>query len=168
MYRNDGGNFTEVLLPDSILAQVSLPSFDWGDFDNDGDTDLLLTGQIGILATRITSILRNEGDFNFTALNSELVPVRTGDAKWADYDKDGDLDLAICGTDTTNGFGVYLTRIYQNNLNTPNSAPTKPQLNGFSINGSDVILHWLPAGDDHTPASALTYNLRMRYPAREI
>ena len=81
MYRNDSGNFIEVTLSDSVLAQVGLPSFDWGDYDNDGDVDLLLTGQIGILATRITSVLRNEGNFEFTALNDELVPVRTGDAK---------------------------------------------------------------------------------------
>ena len=56
MYRNDSGNFIEVTLSDSVLAQVGLPSFDWGDYDNDGDVDLLLTGQIGILATRITSV----------------------------------------------------------------------------------------------------------------
>ena len=161
MYRNDSGNFVEVTLPDSVLAQVGLPSFDWGDYDNDGDVDLLLTGQIGILATRITSILRNEGNFEFTALNDELVPVRTGDAKWADYDNDGDLDVAICGTDTSNTFGIYITRIYNNNLNVSNNAPSQPQITSAVVNNSDVTLNWLPAMDDHTPQSSLTYNIRI-------
>ena len=161
LYRNDAGNFVEIPLPDSILAQVSLPSFDWGDYDNDGDVDLLLTGQIGILAARITSILRNEGNFEFTALNNELVPVRTGDAKWADYDNDGDLDIAICGTDTSNTFGEYITRIYKNNLNVSNNAPDKPIISSAFVNGSDVILEWIASSDDHTPQSSLTYNLRI-------
>ncbi len=161
MYKNDSGNFVEVTPPDSVLAQVGLPSFDWGDFDNDGDVDLLLTGQIGILATRITSILRNEGNFEFTALNDELVPVRTGDAKWADYDNDGDLDVAICGTDTSNTFGMYITRIYTNNLNVLNNAPSQPQITSAVVNTSDVTLNWLPAMDDHTPQSSLTYNVRI-------
>ncbi|MBT8378789.1 MAG: T9SS type A sorting domain-containing protein [Ignavibacteria bacterium] len=161
LYRNDAGSFVEIPLPDSVLAQVSLPSFDWGDYDNDGDVDLLLSGQIGILATRITSILRNEGNFEFTALNDELVPVRTGDAKWADYDNDGDLDIAICGTDTSNTFGEYITRIYKNNLNVPNNAPTKPIISNAFVNGSDVLCEWIVSSDDHTPQSSLTYNLRI-------
>jgi len=161
MYKNDSGNFIEVILPDSVLAQVGLPSFDWGDFDNDGDVDLLITGQIGLLATRITSILRNEGNFEFTSLNDQLVPVRTGDAKWADYDNDGDLDVAICGTDTSNTFGMYLTRIYNNNLNIPNNAPSKPQITSAVVNNSDVTLNWLPSMDDYTPQSSLTYNIRI-------
>jgi hypothetical protein len=161
LYRNDSGSFVEIPLPDSVLAQVSLPSFDWGDYDNDGDVDLLLSGQIGILATRITSILRNEGNFEFTALNDELVPVRTGDAKWADYDNDGDLDVAICGTDTSNTFGEYITRIYENNLNVPNNSPAKPHISNVIVSGSDVMLEWIASSDDHTPQNSLTYNLRI-------
>ena len=41
LYRNDAGVFTEV--PET-LPGVHYPTLDWGDFDNDGFSDLLLTG----------------------------------------------------------------------------------------------------------------------------
>jgi len=158
MYRNDGGVFSEVSIPEAILPAVGLPSFDWSDFDNDGDLDLLLTGQQGILATRTTYILRNEGGFNFTALDNEIIAVRTGDAKWADMDNDGDADIAISGTDSS---GTYLTRIYRNELNVANAPPSIPQGLSANVNVADVSLIWNASNDDHTPQTGIAYSLRI-------
>ncbi len=41
IYRNDGGTFTDI---GAGLAGVVLSSVAWGDYDNDGDLDILLTG----------------------------------------------------------------------------------------------------------------------------
>lgn len=161
MYRNNGGIFSPIEFAGDTLPDLGLPSFDWGDFDNDGDLDLLTTGQIGILATRYSAIFQNDGNDTFTALTQDIVSVRTGDATWGDYDNDGDLDILICGTDTTDGFGEYVTKIYRNELNAANAAPTAPAGLSASIRGSQVVLSWQPSQDDHTPQQALSYNLRI-------
>ncbi|HVV99052.1 MAG TPA: CRTAC1 family protein [Planctomycetaceae bacterium] len=63
-----------------------------GDFDNDGFTDLLLTGYGGL------RLLRNQGDGTFVDVtqSSQLLESEwsTG-AAWADFDRDGDLDLYV-------------------------------------------------------------------------
>jgi hypothetical protein len=162
-YRNEGGDtFSEVFFSSGdTLPDLGRPSFDWGDFDNDGDPDLLMTGQIGLLATRYTAIFRNEGNSNFTALKDELVPVRTGDAKWGDFDNDGDLDIILCGTDTTGVFGEFVTKVYQNNLVSSNFSPTAPNGLNSDVSNRSVTLSWTPSTDNETPQVALTYNLRI-------
>ncbi|WP_456430194.1 S8 family serine peptidase [Rhodocaloribacter sp.] len=59
----------------------------WGDYDRDGDLDLLLNLQARSSTSSI--LFRNDGDEGFTAL-PDLLP---GLVAWGDYDNDGDLDL---------------------------------------------------------------------------
>ncbi|MFN8178619.1 MAG: FG-GAP-like repeat-containing protein [bacterium] len=65
----------------------------WGDFDDDGDPDLLVGGEE---FQRTTVLWRNDhGVFHdATAVFSPLPPIISG-ADWGDYDNDGDLDLAV-------------------------------------------------------------------------
>ncbi len=162
MYRNDGaGQFTPITFSGDTLPPLGVPSFDWGDYDNDGDLDLLTTGQIGILATRYSAIFRNDGNDTFTAQTQSLVPVRTGDARWGDYDNDGDLDIMICGTDTTGGFGEYIFKLYRNELQSPNTAPAAPGGLNATVNRRTVTLSWSAASDAETPQTALSYNIRI-------
>jgi len=66
----------------------------WGDFDGDGDPDLLVGGEE---FPRPTRLWRNDpGAFtDVSSLFSPPLPVVSG-ADWGDYDVDGDLDLAVC------------------------------------------------------------------------
>ena len=45
LYENTGGSFTAV--PNLPFINVSLGEVAWGDYDNDGDPDLVLTGEMG-------------------------------------------------------------------------------------------------------------------------
>jgi hypothetical protein len=119
LFHNQGdGTFTDV--------HPNLPGFDcgdiffgqcsaeWGDFDNDSDLDLLILGAT-TNGLPLTKILRNDGNNVFTQIAAGLPALRSGGARWGDYDNDGFLDIALTGTDatTTN----LVTRIYHNNQN---------------------------------------------------
>jgi hypothetical protein len=96
LYRNGGeGSFTDVTAASGIAADGWGMGVEWADVDNDGWLDLLLT-TYGALA-----LYRNRGDGTF-----EDVTAAAGldgfDAFWAglgfaDYDRDGDLDLYVTG-----------------------------------------------------------------------
>lgn len=94
LYRNNGnGTFTDV----TDRAGVAGGSFGMGvavgDYDNDGDPDLLVTGYNGGL------LYRNNGDGTFTNVTARArlaAPGWTTSAVWFDYDNDGWLDLFVC------------------------------------------------------------------------
>ena len=103
IYRNNGGSFADIGAP---LAGVNSGALAWGDYDNDGDLDLVLAGSSsgGI----ITAIYQNEdGAFSVAA---QVTGVRYCDLAWGDYDNDGDLDLAVAGYTGSQ----YITKIYRN------------------------------------------------------
>ncbi|MER3427765.1 MAG: RNA-binding protein [Pyrinomonas sp.] len=63
-----------------------------GDYDNDGDPDLLVTGY------ERTALYRNNGDGTFTDVTKQVginAPGWSTSAAWLDYDRDGRLDLFI-------------------------------------------------------------------------
>jgi len=68
----------------------------WGDYDNDGDDDLMTNGP---------ALYRNDGDGSFTdvtaAADLGLVSAGTGGGVWGDYDNDGWLDYMGLGTGHT-------------------------------------------------------------------
>ncbi|RJO67560.1 MAG: hypothetical protein C4523_08920 [Myxococcales bacterium] len=102
--------------PIFIEAPTSLPSVEWawlawGDYDNDGDLDLSLLGVAddGPDNGRVSRIYRNDGNNVFTDINANLKRV-FGTTAWADYDGDGDLDLALGGDSLAGHRG----KIYRN------------------------------------------------------
>jgi hypothetical protein len=97
---------TSVLNLDS--AQNSFESAVWADFDNDTYMDLYLTHQ-----TQNNVLLHNDGQGGFQQLTN-ISPCTDGgqatNASWADFDRDGDLDLFVPRMDFHNLF-------YENNGN---------------------------------------------------
>ncbi|HQO08877.1 MAG TPA: FG-GAP-like repeat-containing protein [Clostridiales bacterium] len=80
-------SFTEI---NAGFTGVNRSSAAWGDFDNDDDIDILISGDFK------TDIYRNDNGF-FTSINAGLIRVGYGAVGWGDYDNDGDLDILISG-----------------------------------------------------------------------
>ncbi len=89
--------FTDVL---ASLAGVAWSSVSWGDYDNDGDLDILLTGNTG--SSYVSKIYRNDAG-NFVDISAPLVGVWESSVAWGDYDNDGDLDILLTGNTTVEG-----------------------------------------------------------------
>lgn len=106
VYLNNGATFD---LLDANLPNIREGMTDWGDYDNDGDLDLLLAG-VGSdgFSTRLYD--NNNGNFDLNTTNS-LIAVDRGSVEWGDYDNDGDLDILLCGQTAESG---SITKIYNN------------------------------------------------------
>ena len=59
--------------------------FLWGDFDNDGDLDLL---------GPYPNIFRNDGGGHFSEVRAAFATLQGAKGDWGDFDNDGDLDIA--------------------------------------------------------------------------
>ena len=81
-----------------LLAGVGYSSVAWGDYDNDGDLDLILTGDTNG-GNRLAKIYRNNGNNTFTDQTSiVLTGVDNSSVAWGDYDNDGDLGYTFIWT----------------------------------------------------------------------
>jgi len=107
LYTNNGeGTFSEVTTGSVASDLNNSVAASWGDPDNDGDLDLLVTNYFN----ENNALYMNNGDGTFTPA-SGIAPVQDGGlsvgSAWGDFDNDGDLDLAI-SDDEANG----LNRLY--------------------------------------------------------
>jgi len=120
-FRNDGrGGFEPVAERWGLSAQLGGLNVVHGDYDNDGDLDLLVLRGAWLRAegTIRNSLLRNDlvtaGRFVDTTEAAGLAwpayPTQT--AGWADYDGDGDLDLYV-GNEATK-VGDYPSQLFRN------------------------------------------------------
>jgi hypothetical protein len=114
VYQNVGGNFNVA----AELPPVKYVRWDsgvkWGDYDNDGDLDILLAGAIvenGDTDVAITRIYRND-EGNFVDIEAEIMGLWMASVNWGDYDNDGDLDILISGT--SNPYNIQYTLVYRN------------------------------------------------------
>jgi hypothetical protein len=107
LYRNTGSGFSEVY-PGTFTPAI-LGDAAWGDYDNDGDLDLVFTGYTGNDA-RVSKLYRNTGN-GFSEVYAGTFPgVMSGGVAWGDYDNDGRLDLLLGGGSGYGGSAVHLYR----------------------------------------------------------
>ncbi len=99
IFINDKGSFTALGLS---LTSLNYGKVIWGDYDADGDLDILFSGRSNNIFSPRCGIYRNDGGDVFTLQNLPGTSVG-GDATWIDYDNDGDLDIALCGRDSLGG-----------------------------------------------------------------
>lgn len=122
-FRNDGPGcgaacFTEVAIANGSVAFVDGMGADSGDYDNDGDLDILVSN------AGPPMVFQNDGTGNFTNVSASiglLTPVGLSGwgVLWLDFDNDGDLDIHLATT--------YQDRFYEND-------------NGFYWERTDVAL----------------------------
>lgn len=82
-------------LMSGALPGVMDCTLEWGDYDVDGDMDLLVTG-VAKPQEFVTRVLRNDGG-SFTVASPDLPGLLFASGAWGDYDADGDLDILLSG-----------------------------------------------------------------------
>jgi hypothetical protein len=111
LYRNDGGSYsgmTPAAVGDIVALLRGALASNWGDLDNDGDLDCIVTND----GSSPCDVFLNDGDGTFTRETSSDLATLAGPhygASLGDYDRDGDLDLYLHGTTATK-------RLYRNDL----------------------------------------------------
>lgn len=116
--RTDTVTFTDVSVAAGFFGNNSSWTGAWGDYDNDGNIDVMTLGHVQGITASISQLWHNNGDETFTdvTIPAGLNP-NNGDAHgavWADFDKDGDLDLYISkGTPKANPNNY--NELWQNN-----------------------------------------------------
>lgn len=153
IYRNDNGSFTDI---NAGLAGVSFGSVAWGDYNNDGNLDILITGEDNS-GNPITKIYRNDNG-TFTDINAGLPGVYVSSVAFGDYNNDGKLDILITGWDNS---GNKIAKIYRNNTALSNTAPGIPSNLSVQTTGLSTYFSWNRSTDMQTAQNALSYNLRI-------
>jgi hypothetical protein len=108
-YLYKGNRNTNFVKTNVKIKGVKDGSVEWGDFDGDGDQDLLICGQEN--GNAISKIYRNDRKNRFTNINAHLPGVAYGVGKWCDFDIDGDLDVIVSGTESS---GMVITALFRN------------------------------------------------------
>jgi hypothetical protein len=179
VWRNTGSGFTNI---NAGLPGIWFGSAAWGDYDNDGRLDILLTGATNTYVLAIpnygtfnttnyqtyptgfvSQVWRNTGS-GFSNVNAGLPGVVYGSAAWGDYDNYGRLDILLTGATSidTNANGLAaISEIWRNNAPITNTPPSAPTGLAVTTSGTSLVFSWNAATDFQTPASGLTYNLRV-------
>jgi predicted nucleotidyltransferase len=108
VYGNDNGVFVNST-GSTITGIWDTGSLGFGDYDNDGDLDLAVTGNTA--SGRQARIYNNTGGAFADIEAADLIGTDHASIAWGDYDNDGDLDLGIAGEDDIG----WSNRLYQNN-----------------------------------------------------
>ena len=167
IYRNDGLVNGQWIFTDINAQLTGVYSYGnclgWGDYDNDGDLDIVLSGKVTVGNEQhcvIEVYVNNNGVFSKT--ENEFIGVGVGPVTWGDYDNDGKLDIASQGwIDCGSSWGYIGARaqIYHNNTLIANTIPNTPSSPQANVSGNSVTLSWQKATDAETPQDGLNYNI---------
>jgi len=160
IYVNQGdGTITPYIY---FLTGLGTGSVDWGDYDNDGDLDILACGKNASCGGGISNIYYFQNGMFISEPEANIDGAIRCSAAWADYDNDGDLDFLLTGMTPSE---VPFTKMFRNaagdNNYSVNTEPAASSTLQSSVDGSSVMLSWEKATDDQTPQDGLNYNLRV-------
>lgn len=172
LYKNEGGGkFVDVTEYSQIKNDISGLVFSgiFGDYDNDGCSDLFMTGSPDYVTKESnTWLYKNNCDGTFKDVTSESGidnPYNGRGSNWVDYDNDGDLDIYIANEGVFPTPDVYFYEpniLYRNNNNGTFTNVTnrsgvegaigtmcgKPQ-HTIKVNGPDLKISFQPIWFDY-------------------
>ena len=132
LWRNNGdGTFTNVTVLAPGVPGATGGGVAWGDYDNDGRLDFLLTGRNApTVFGGVSQLWRNTGN-GFTNVTASavpgLLPLEDSSVAWGDYDNDGRLDFLIAGRYFPGFFPlIYVLQLWHNTGNGFELAPLPP------------------------------------------
>ena len=88
---------------------LSKGAVSWGDYDNDGDKDVVIMGQSNT-AGAVTKLYKNDNG-SFVDTNTSLKKLYDGDLTWVDLNKDGNIDIVASGFNGTPQTRIYLNKV---------------------------------------------------------
>lgn len=180
MYENvDSGEWPII---ETNLPEMTNTQLDFGDFNADGLSDLLISGtnENGVDETKLMEYAEGIG---FVESDYDLSDFTYAKFAFGDLDGDSDLDFVITGESTINSqplVRVYLnyrsesyavanagSRLSSNSENVYNQAPSVPTIDNVSvesINSDDIAvikIEWSQSIDDNTPSNAISYAMKI-------
>jgi len=164
IYRNNGDS-TFTHQSGIRLEGVANSSAAWGDFDSDGDLDILLSGRL-INGGFATKIYRNNGNSAFAEVTDiSFTGVGYSSVAWGDYDNDGDIDILMTGQSAGS---TIVTKIYRNNavMKAGDYQANRKAVDPGNLTAvrlpEGIRLSWSPVRSDETPSGAMTYNINIQ------
>jgi len=169
IYKNNNG---DGFILHQELQGACYGGLDWGDYDNDGDLDLISSGVtvydtfvVPPSSNPITKVYAQESSGNFSMDTSLYIIDSVGfsSVQWGDYDNDGDLDLLLNGQLDNKDL---VTKVYESleGVNNANADPSKPIMLTNVVNKDSVNISWQNSIDLENPLeTGKTQTLGIKY-----
>lgn len=109
LFRNNGdGSFTDVAEDMGVAVHDHIVTGVWADVQHDGRPDLYTVGYVNGNPGQQDYLFINEGD-RFVNRLPDVIAANDTDhgVQWADFDRDGDLDLALAANDPAGSHYVF-------------------------------------------------------------
>ncbi|MFC2090987.1 hypothetical protein ACFLT1_09460, partial [Bacteroidota bacterium] len=126
----------------------------FGDYDNDGDMDIYISGY-DYLGEHSSFIYENQ-EKTYVQILDTMPLFNIVESEHLDFDNDSDLDIFSIGNDLNGNSKLIL---YENNCSDYNLVPTSPTNLYSEVVANQVSLHWRRSVDVETDSLSLTYNI---------